>query len=65
MQVVQSLEGGVIEQISWFTKGATVQQGQPLMRINDTKFAAEFGEGRERRGAAARAWPGSKPESGG
>ena len=52
IQVVQSLEGGIIEQIL-VHEGTTVQQGQPLMRINDTKFAAEFGEVRERRGAAA------------
>ena len=52
IQVVQSLEGGIIEQIL-VHEGTTVQQGQPLMRINDTKFAAEFGEVRERRGAVA------------
>ena len=30
-----------------------MQQGQPLMRIDDTKFASEFGEVRERRAAMA------------
>ena len=34
-------------------EGAIVQQGQSLMRIDDTKFAAEFGEIRERRAAMA------------
>ncbi len=33
--------------------GAIVQQGQSLMRIDDTKFASEFGEIRERRAAMA------------
>ena len=34
-------------------EGAIVQQGQSLMRIDDTKFASEFGEIRERRAAMA------------
>ena len=52
IQVIQSLEGGIIEQIL-VREGDIVKQGQPLMRINDTKFASEFGEVRERRGAVA------------
>jgi adhesin transport system membrane fusion protein len=52
IQVVQSLEGGIIDQIL-VHEGTTVQRGQPLMRINDTKFASEFGEVRERRAAVA------------
>jgi len=52
IQIIQSLEGGIIDQIL-VHEGTTVQQGQPLMRINDTKFASEFGEVRERRGAVA------------
>jgi len=51
-QVVQSLEGGIVEEIL-VQEGAIVQQGQPLIRINDIKFASEFGEVRERRGAMA------------
>jgi membrane fusion protein, adhesin transport system len=51
-QVVQSLEGGLIEEIM-VQEGAIVRQGQPLIRINDIKFASEFGEVRERRGAMA------------
>ena len=52
IQVVQSLEGGIIEQIL-VNEGDIVEQGQILMRINDTKFASEFGEVRERRAATA------------
>ena len=52
VQTIQSLEGGIIEQIL-VHEGTVVQQGQPLMRINDTKFASEFGEIRERRAAVA------------
>ena len=50
MQVVQSLEGGIVGTIL-VQEGDIVQQGQPLMRIEDTKFASEFGEITERRGA--------------
>src|SRR5690349_7182252 len=52
IQVVQSLEGGIVGDIL-VQEGAMVQQGQSLMRIDDTKFAAEFGEIRERRAAMA------------
>ena len=52
MQVVQSLEGGIVGDIL-VQEGAIVQQGQSLMRIDDTKFASEFGEIRERRAAMA------------
>ena len=52
MQVVQTLEGGIVGEIL-IQEGATVNQGQSLMRIDDTKFAAEFGEIRERRAAMA------------
>ena len=51
-QVVQSLEGGLVSEIL-IQEGAIVRQGQSLMRIDDTKFAAEFGEIRERRAAMA------------
>src|SRR3954470_8739106 len=51
-QVVQTLEGGIVTEIL-IQEGAIVQQGQSLMRIDDTKFAAEFGEIRERRAAMA------------
>jgi adhesin transport system membrane fusion protein len=52
MQVVQTLEGGIVGEIL-VQEGAIVQQGQSLMRIDDTKFASEFGEIRERRAALA------------
>jgi len=52
MQVVQSLEGGIVDAMM-VREGEIVQQGEPLMRINDTKFASEFGEVRERRAAMA------------
>jgi len=52
MQVVQSLEGGIVGTIL-VQEGDIVQQGQPLMRIADTKFASELGEIRERRAALA------------
>ena len=37
-QVVQSLEGGIVEEIL-VQEGAIVQQGQPLIRINDRSVA--------------------------
>jgi adhesin transport system membrane fusion protein len=52
IQVVQSLEGGIVGAIL-VQEGAIVAQGEPLMRIEDTKFASEFGEIRERRAAMA------------
>src|SRR5713226_9869641 len=51
-QVVQTLEGGIVGDIL-VQEGAIVQQGQSLMRIDDTKFASEFGEIRERQAAMA------------
>jgi adhesin transport system membrane fusion protein len=52
MQVVQSLEGGIVGAIM-AQEGDIVQQDQPLLQIADTKFASELGEIRERRGAMA------------
>jgi len=51
-QVVQTLEGGIVGTIL-VREGDIVNQGEPLMRIDDTKFASEFGEVRERRAAMA------------
>lgn len=51
-QVVQSLEGGIIADLL-VMEGAIVEKDQPLARIEDTNFAAQFGEIRERRGAMA------------
>jgi adhesin transport system membrane fusion protein len=51
-QVVQSLEGGIIAELL-VQEGAFVEKDQPLARIEDTTFASQFGEIRERRGAMA------------
>jgi len=52
IQVLQSLEGGLIEAIE-VQEGDTVQKGQVLARINSTKFSADLGEVRAKRDAAA------------
>jgi membrane fusion protein, adhesin transport system len=52
IQVVQSLEGGIVDAIL-VQEGSIVQQGTPLIRINDTNFSSQLGEIRERRGAMA------------
>jgi adhesin transport system membrane fusion protein len=52
MQVVQTLEGGIVTAIL-VREGAIVREGEPLMRIDDTNFASQLGEVRERRGAMA------------
>ena len=52
MQVVQSLEGGIVDAIL-IQEGDTVQAGQPLMRINDVKFSADLGEVKAKREAIA------------
>ena len=51
-QVLQSLEGGIVREIL-VQEGAIVKQGQVLMKIDDTKFAADLGEIRERQAATA------------
>jgi adhesin transport system membrane fusion protein len=52
IQVVQTLEGGIVREIL-VQEGAIVKKDQPLMRIDDTNFASQFGEVRERRAAMA------------
>lgn len=52
MQVVQSLEGGLVDKIL-VQEGDTVQKGQVLARIDNTKFSADLGEVRAKREAAA------------
>jgi adhesin transport system membrane fusion protein len=52
IQVVQSLEGGIVNEIL-VQEGAIVRRDQPLVRIADTGFASQFGEVRERRSAMA------------
>ncbi len=48
IQVVQSLEGGIVSEML-IQEGAIVRKDQPLARIDDTNFAAQLGEIRERR----------------
>jgi len=43
LQVVQNLEGGIIEQIL-VKEGEQVEAGQPLLRLDDTQFKATFRE---------------------
>ena len=52
MQVLQSLEGGLVEAIA-VQEGDTVQKGQVLARIDNTKFSADLGEVHAKREAAA------------
>jgi len=52
MQVLQSLEGGLIEAIP-VQEGDTVQKGQLLVRIDNTKFSADLGEVHAKRAGAA------------
>lgn len=47
VQKVQNLEGGIVAQIM-VREGDTVAQGQPLLRIDDTQFAASLKESRVR-----------------
>ena len=46
LQVVQSLEGGIVLEIL-VQEGSFVKQGQILMKIDDTKFSADLGEVRD------------------
>ncbi|WP_104016896.1 HlyD family type I secretion periplasmic adaptor subunit [Roseovarius nitratireducens] len=50
LQVVQSLEGGIVSAIE-VREGDLVQEGDVLMRIDDTSAGAERGELREREAA--------------
>ncbi|OED42236.1 hemolysin secretion protein D [Endozoicomonas sp. (ex Bugula neritina AB1)] len=43
LQVVQNLEGGILEEI-YVEEGAEVKAGQPLMRLDDTRFSSNFRE---------------------
>jgi adhesin transport system membrane fusion protein len=52
MQVVQSLEGGIVKDIL-VQEGDTVQQGQSLAHIDATKFLADLGEARAKRDSIA------------
>ncbi|MEO1249440.1 MAG: HlyD family type I secretion periplasmic adaptor subunit [Pseudomonadota bacterium] len=48
LQIVQSLEGGIVEQIS-VTEGQIVEPGDILLRIDDTSFSSTVGEMRAQR----------------
>lgn len=50
LQIVQSLEGGIIQQI-FVVEGQGVNEGQQLVRIDDTGFASRLGEISKRRAA--------------
>lgn len=43
LQVVQNLEGGIVSEIL-VSEGALVQQGQPLLKIDDTLLSSSFQE---------------------
>nr|WP_241086108.1 biotin/lipoyl-binding protein [Candidatus Vondammii sp. HM_W22] len=42
-QIVQNLEGGIVAEIL-IREGETVQKGDILLRIDDTRFSADFRE---------------------
>ncbi|MES9858589.1 MAG: HlyD family type I secretion periplasmic adaptor subunit [Sedimenticola sp.] len=44
MQVVQSLDGGIVQEIL-VEEGQVVQEGDVLIRIDDTRFASSYREG--------------------
>ena len=43
IQIIQSLDGGVLEKI-FVKEGMAVIKGQPLVRIDDTRFRADFAQ---------------------
>ncbi len=50
IQIVESLEGGLVAEI-FVREGDVVDVGEPLIRIDDTDFAANNGELEEQRNA--------------
>ncbi len=48
LQIVQSLEGGIVQQL-FVSEGQRVEAGQQLVRIDDTGFASRLGEMTKRR----------------
>ncbi|MEL7525327.1 MAG: HlyD family type I secretion periplasmic adaptor subunit [Pseudomonadota bacterium] len=50
IQVVQAPEPGIVEKI-FVREGDVVEQGQPLIEIDDTSFSSQLGEVRQRRWA--------------
>ena len=47
VQIIQNLEGGILSEI-FVREGDPVQKGQVLLRIDDTRFASSFREGRSK-----------------
>lgn len=47
IQAIQNLEGGIVEKI-YVREGALVKQGQPLIRLQDTQFNAQYKQQRAR-----------------
>lgn len=43
LQVIQNLEGGIVKEI-FAREGQMVEEGQELLRIDDTRFRSDFGE---------------------
>lgn len=43
LQVVQNLEGGILEKV-FVKEGGQVRSGQPLMQLDDTRFSSSFRE---------------------
>ncbi|GGA67649.1 HlyD family type I secretion periplasmic adaptor subunit [Neiella marina] len=43
LQVIQNLEGGIVAEI-FITEGQAVSAGEPLLRLDDTQFRANFRE---------------------
>lgn len=48
IQTVQSLEGGIVSRIE-VQEGDRVEEGQPVIQIDDTSFSSQFGEISQRR----------------
>lgn len=47
LQVVQNLEGGIVKEIM-VKEGARVKAGQPLLKIDNTKFTSSYEESQEK-----------------
>ena len=43
IQVIQSLDGGILEEL-FVSEGSIVTKGQPLARIDDTRFRSDFAQ---------------------
>lgn len=48
LQVVQNLEGGILKEI-YVTEGESVEKGQPLLLIDDTRFRSDLRESLQER----------------